>query len=164
VASRWALTRAAVSAAVEALVPETAAAVTYHEAATEGVLSGVSANRAFWQDPPQAQLLTEQSSDTVTIRYSWPLQVILKPQLLDLPDRADACVTEPLNISRALMVLAPTTGAQPILVTSWSVSAGESTDEQLTSPGRMACGRDHVRDRSGLGRIRLRRASGGRRA
>lgn len=128
-ASRWELCRAAVSAAVVALTPETEAAVTYHEAQTDSVLDGVSARRAFWQEPPQAVLMSEQSSDTVTIRYTWALVLILKPALLSKPAFANTLATEPLNISRAILVMAPTLGAQPVIVTSWSVSPGASEDE-----------------------------------
>ena len=128
-ASRWEDLRAAVTTAVEALTPEDDAGVTYHEAKTDSVLSGVSSRRAFWQEPPQALLMSEQSSDTITIRYSWALVVILRPDIASKPDFADACATEALNITRAILTLAPTTGAQPIIVPSWSVAEGASPDE-----------------------------------
>lgn len=128
-ASRWELMRDAVASAVEALTPETDAGVLYHDADTDSVLQGASGRRAFWQDPPAAEVMTQQDSSTVRVRYSWSLYLLLSRGVATIPEFVQACATEPLNITRALLTMAPTTGADAVLVTGWKTTAIGDADE-----------------------------------
>lgn len=128
-ASRWELLRDAAAAAVEALVPETDAGVLYHDAESDSVLQGASGRRAFWFGAPAATVMTQQSTDAITVRYEWTLYLLLSRGVATIPEFVAACTTEPLNITRALTTLGPTTGAQPIIVTGWTSADIEGTDE-----------------------------------
>ncbi len=127
--SRWPALRDAAAAAIEALTPETDTSVLYVDAESDSVLQGASGRRAFWFGAPAASVMTQQSTDAITVRYEWTLYLLLSRGVATIPAFVAACVTEPLNITRALTTLGPTTGAQPIVVTGWTSADIEGTDE-----------------------------------
>lgn len=113
---RWEAVRDRIALTVDALVPETDAQCTYHDAASDSVLEGASGRRAHWQDPPAWEWMQSQSDTTARVRYTWQLNLLLSRGVTDIPEFVRACPRESFNIARALLLMDPPPGADAVQV------------------------------------------------
>lgn len=125
---RWEAVRDAIAVRVDALVPETDANCTYHDAASDSVLEGASGRRAHWQDPPSWEWMQSQSGDTARVRYTWQLNLLLSRGAMSIPDFVRACPRESFNIARAILTMEPPPGADAVQVLGANTTASGDAD------------------------------------